>query len=70
MKCNGCGTAMVLERQESSPVSSSEWYNCPLCGKIRMTTRKTTAVQHSQHDASDVDNTELDFYAENPLVAG
>jgi len=53
MKCNSCGTTMVLDRTESSSVSRSEWYQCPFCRKIRMTTSKTTMARHEQlvHDS-------------------
>lgn len=54
MKCNSCCTSMVLERTESSAVSRSEWYQCPLCHKVRMTTGKTSVVSQSAlaHDAA------------------
>jgi len=53
MKCSSCGTTMVLDRTESSSVSRSEWYQCPFCHKIRMTTSKTTATRHEHlvHDS-------------------
>lgn len=67
MKCNSCSTSMVLERTESSPVSRSEWYNCPLCGKVRMTTEKSTVTSYSTADTLR-GFADLDLYDDNALT--
>ncbi|MBX2886071.1 MAG: hypothetical protein KTR32_39310 [Granulosicoccus sp.] len=65
MKCNSCSTSMVLERTESSPISRSEWYNCPLCGQVRMTTRKQATPSHQTADAT---RSVADLYDDSALA--
>lgn len=39
---------MLLERTESGQQSNSAWYECPLCGKVRLTCSKTSLVATQQ----------------------
>jgi len=39
MKCHGCSTLMVLDKQETGSGSYAQWHSCPLCGKVRLTSQ-------------------------------
>ena len=56
MKCNTCSTAMVLDRTEATHASRAEWYNCPLCGQVRMTASKISHAMHSAHISNTLAN--------------
>ena len=36
MKCHGCNSSMLLDRQETSGRVTTEWYQCPVCHKMHM----------------------------------
>ena len=52
MKCNGCGSLMTLDRSESGQSSSSEWYQCSLCGKVRLMCSKVNLSAITEHGYS------------------
>jgi len=48
MKCHGCNSLMVLQKQETGSGSTSQWHGCPLCGKVRLTSQPADPVdQHA-----------------------
>ncbi len=57
MKCNSCSSHMILQRTESGSNSSSEWYHCSFCGKVRLTCSKIALAPDYLNDE-----------AQNPLV--
>jgi len=42
MKCHGCSSLMVLDKQEIGAGSCTQWHSCPLCGKVRLTSQPET----------------------------
>jgi len=42
MKCHGCSTLMVLDKQETGSGSRMQWHSCPLCRKVRLTSEPDT----------------------------
>jgi len=42
MKCHGCSTLMILDKQETGAGSRTQWHSCPLCGKVRLTSEPET----------------------------
>lgn len=44
---------MLLERTESGQQSNSAWYECPLCGKVRLTCSKTSLIAAQQSGLAD-----------------
>jgi len=55
MKCHGCSTLMILDKQETGTGSRTQWHSCPLCGKVRLTSepeKDPDAHQNSTHGRS------------------
>ena len=42
MKCHGCSTLMILDKQETGEGSRTQWHSCPLCRKVRLTSEPDT----------------------------
>lgn len=36
MKCHGCNSSMLLDRQETAGRVTTDWYQCPVCHKTHM----------------------------------
>jgi len=36
MKCHGCSSSMLLDRQETAGRVTTEWHRCPVCNKVTM----------------------------------
>ncbi len=36
MKCHGCSSSMLLERQETAGRVITQWHRCPVCNKVHM----------------------------------
>jgi len=57
MKCHGCSSLMVLDKQETGTGSCTRWHSCPLCGKVRLTSQPESGledtVQEGQEDQAD-----------------
>lgn len=49
MKCHGCNSSMLLDRQETAGRVTTEWYQCPVCNKMHM---------HSELAQSDTNSTQ------------
>jgi len=55
---------MVLNKTEAGHNSSSDWYECPLCGKTRLTCSKTTLASSGETVAMDTISNTDDLFSE------
>ena len=49
MKCHGCNSSMLLDRQETAGRVTTEWYQCPVCHKMHM----HSELAQSRHSSSE-----------------
>lgn len=60
MKCHGCSSLMVLDKQETGTGSCVQWHSCPLCGKVRLTSQPETNLDDVDPDSVDLGSVEID----------
>jgi len=71
MKCHGCNSSMLLDRQETTGRVTTEWYQCPVCSKMHMHSELAQSrVPFNEwgdgHESSHESNTEKSTVAYSP----